>query len=308
MSAFVIALIAGFLVLVLSQFIFSVLAGNPGKEKINTLAEEMGQYNDPQMGSDTPIIFEGELTPTAQVMQKILEGFGFDMAKYRHEKGMLYYQAGYQSASAPVYFVYFKWVAQPVIGLLAIYLILQENATLDIQIAGFIFALLAVKGADLILENNKKKRQKRLQNSFPDAIDLLLVCVETGLALDGALARVCRELGHAHPEITSELNRLRMELSLLNDRQKAMQNLAIRTDLAPFKTLVGALIQTERMGSSLTDTLRILSDDYRMRRLMDAENRAGKLPALMTIPLIFFFLPAFFVIIVGPIVIQVKAM
>lgn len=307
MSALVMALIAGFVVVVVSQLVFTIIAGNPRKQKIDVLAEEMGQYVETDNSAEVRL-YDGDLSPTAQGFQQLLESFGMDVNKYRQEKSMFYYQAGYTSPNAPLYFLMFKIIGQPLLGLMGIYLFMQEGATLDIQMAGGIFLLLAVKGADLVVNNSKQKRQKKLQNSFPDAIDLLLVCVETGLALDGALARVCRELGNAHPEITSELNRLRMELSLLSDRQQAMLNLAIRTDLAPFKTLVGALVQTERMGSSLTDTLRVLSDDYRMRRLMDAEARAGKLPALMTVPLIFFFLPAFFMVIVGPIIIQVKSM
>ena len=133
-----------------------------------------------------------------------------------------------------------------------------------------------------------------------------MVCVESGLALDAALARVCKELDKAYPHITKELNQTRVELSLLNDRPKALMNLAERTNLIPFRSLVAALIQTEKFGTSLTDTLRVLSEDYRLTRLMNAEQKAGRLPALITIPLILLLMPAFVIVILAPPFIKVS--
>lgn len=307
MGPIVLSLGVAFIVVILSQLIFTSLQANPQKEKIQSLVKESGyvdQYGEDYEGGG---MLEGDLTPMAEKIQALFEGFGFNVSKYRKEKALVYYQAGFTSSSTPMYFLFAKWVGQPLAGLFAINMLLNADG-MQTKLIAVILLVLAVKGVDLFITNQKQKRQKKLQNSFPDALDLLLVCVETGLALDGALGRVCSELAHAHPEIAYEFNRLRIELSLLNDRQQAIQNLARRTDLAPFKTLVGALIQTEKMGSSLTDTLRVLAEDYRMRRLMDAENRAGKLPALMTIPLIFCFLPALFLIIIGPVIIKVKSL
>ena len=153
-------------------------------------------------------------------------------------------------------------------------------------------------------KNAKEKRHKILTQSFPDALDLLLICVESGLALDAALARVCRELKYVHPMITEELNRARIELTLLNDRSKALQNLADRTDLMAFKSLVAALLQSEKFGTSLVETLRVLSDDYRQTRMMMAEEKAAKLDAKITMVTIPFMLIALFVMILSPAIIQ----
>ena len=153
------------------------------------------------------------------------------------------------------------------------------------------------------MKNKIDHRRKTLKRAIPDTLDLLLICVESGLALDAALNRVCNELGRAHPEMTAELNRTRLELALLNDRVRALTNLGDRTNLPAFRSLVSSLIQSERFGTSLTDTIRVLSEDYRLQRLMDAEVKAARLPVLLTIPLIFLLMPAFMLIVLGPAII-----
>jgi tight adherence protein C len=143
-----------------------------------------------------------------------------------------------------------------------------------------------------------------LTRAFPDTLDLLLICVESGLPLDAALNRVCAELGLAYPEMTQELNRTRLELALLNDRVKALNNLAERTDLIGFRALTSSLIQSERFGTSLSDTLRVLSEEMRLDRIARIEEKAARLPVLLTIPLIFLLMPAFLLIVLGPAIIS----
>jgi tight adherence protein C len=162
-------------------------------------------------------------------------------------------------------------------------------------------------GAHLYITNATQKRKKTLLRSFPDGLDLMVVCVESGLALDAAINRVCAELAYAHPQLAKELNRTRLELALLNNRSQALANLAERTDLVAFRSLAAALIQTERFGTNLTDTLRVLSDDYRQTRLMQAEEKAGRLPAMMAVPLITLLLPALVLIILGPPFVELRA-
>ncbi len=256
------------------------------------------------------LTLDPNFSPLAETLYALLRGFGINVEKYRREHSLEYYRAGFLSTNHPIYFLAYRFFLGPPMALLGLYILFyaQANDTTDSLlnfILGGLFTIGGLFGATLLLANNRKKREKKLVNQFPDSLDLLLVCVETGLALDGALARVTRELGRTAPEITEELNRTRLELSLLNDRQQALLNLASRTNLAPFKTLVGALLQSERMGTSLTDTLRVLSEDYRMRRLMDAETRAGRLPAIITIPLVCFMLPSLFLIILGPAIISI---
>jgi tight adherence protein C len=252
---------------------------------------------------------EPKYSPLAITLRAFLESFGINVERHRRDKGMEYYRAGFNSPNHPIYFLAFQWFAGPFLLLLAAYLILfkETNGTAEMAmhaLVGLMLGLAGLMGPSILLKNSRQKREKLLTNTFPDMLDLLLVCVETGLALDGALSRVTRELGKTAPEATEELNRTRLELSLLNDRKQALLNLAQRTNLAPYKTLVGAMLQTEQMGTSLTDTLRVLSEDYRMRRLMDAETRAGRLPVLITLPLVCFMLPALFIVIITPAIIK----
>jgi tight adherence protein C len=168
----------------------------------------------------------------------------------------------------------------------------------------FFITVIALFGPKLYLQNMIDKRKKILQRAFPDTLDLLLICVESGLALDAALTRVCNELGRAYPEMTAELNRTRLELALINDRVRALMNLGERTDMVAFRSLISALIQSERFGTSLTDTLRVLSDEFRLERLSIAEAKAARLPVMMTVPLIFLLMPAFFLIVLGPAIVK----
>lgn len=246
----------------------------------------------------------------AQSIESLLKAVGVDIKKYHDSLQLKLQQSGIHSPNAVPYYVGAKKFG-PVICILIGALLMLGKSTGLMKIfsvgVGLAVVLLGFYGADVFLKNRKDKRQVVLQRSFPDALDLILVCVESGLALDAALARVCRELGGAHPEITKELNKTRMELTLLNDREQALQNLAMRTDMLCFRALVSALLQSEKFGTSLAETLRVLSEDYRNTRLMIAENKAGKLPALMTIPMMMLLMPALLLVLMGPAVIQLLA-
>ncbi len=244
----------------------------------------------------------------AVALEPILRIVGANPERFRKENQLRFYRAGMTSPDVPVLYLAAKIIGLPVAILIAVSLITSDASgsmkALN-YFGAFMIAILGIFGPNLYVTNSLQKRQKRLQRSFPDALDLLLVCVESGLALDGALARVCKELHNAHPEVSEELNRTRLELTLLNDRERALMNLAERTDLVPFRSLVASLLQTEKFGTSLTDTLRVLSEDYRTHRLLAAEEKAGRLPVLMTLPLITLMMPAFFLIVLGPAIINV---
>lgn len=239
----------------------------------------------------------------ATLMERTLSSLRVDPAKEEQAIAMRFAQAGIRNPNAAIYYVFMKKLGLPIAMVIAILLMLGESKGF-LQVAIIIIALVVIfmgyKGADLYLKNRKDKRQFILQRSFPDGLDLILVCVEAGLALDAALSRVCREMEFAHPELTYELNKTRMELTMLNDRSKALQNLAERTDLVSFRALCSALLQSEKFGTSLTDTLRVLSDDYRATRMLAAENKANKLPALITVPLMLLMMPSFIMILLGP--------
>lgn len=248
---------------------------------------------------------DGKPSARAEGMKSLLRTLGVDVDEASRKLDRRFAQAGMPSADGPIYYLF----AQRVVSIAVCFLVLMyvsNNSGGDKLVTysvGILCAAVALFGPYLYLQNKIDHRRKRLQRAFPDTLDLLLICVESGLALDAALTRVCNELGRAYPEITEELNRTRLELALINDRVRALMNLGDRTNMVAFRSLVAALIQSERFGTSLTDTLRVLSEDFRLQRLSEAEAKAARLPVLLTIPLIFLLMPAFVLIILGPAII-----
>ncbi|MBM3617569.1 MAG: type II secretion system F family protein [Alphaproteobacteria bacterium] len=310
MSSLIIAAIITMVVFIGLVFVITRVGGNGNvRSRLDTLATTQGTYTGSEYGNPETSFLDSdeEKSGLAAMGESLLSLVGINAREREKELQLPFIRAGIYSPNAVGYYYIFRVIALPISLLLAYVLFTSpaEGAMQKLQILfAFILPILAWYGPNIYLTNAKQKRQKVLTRSFPDTLDLILVCVESGLALDAALARVCRELGRAHPEITKELNKTRMELTLLSDRAVALQNLSERTDLVAFRALVAALLQTERFGTSLTETLRVLSDDYRHQRLMAAENKAGRLPAMMTIPMILLMMPAFILIIMGPAIIQ----
>jgi tight adherence protein C len=156
------------------------------------------------------------------------------------------------------------------------------------------------KAPDLYLGNLISKRTDMIRKGLPDALDLLVICAEAGLTVDAAFSRVAKELGRAYPELGDEFTLTSIELGFLTDRRTAFENLATRVNLDGVKGVVTTMIQTEKYGTPLASALRVLSAEFRNERMMRAEEKAARLPAIMTIPLILFILPVLFVVILGP--------
>ena len=156
------------------------------------------------------------------------------------------------------------------------------------------------KAPDLWLGNKVKKRSHAVRKGLPDALDLLVICAEAGLTVDAAFGRVAKELGKAYPELGDEFGLTAIELGFLNERRHAFENLATRVDLDAVRGVVTTMIQTEKYGTPLASALRVLSAEFRNERMMRAEEKAARLPAIMTVPLILFILPTLFVVILGP--------
>lgn len=160
--------------------------------------------------------------------------------------------------------------------------------------------ILGYKGADIYLNNLISKRTDLVRKGLPDAIDLLVICAEAGLTVDAAFNRVSKELGDAYPELADEFSLTSIELGFLTERRQAFENLAYRVALDHVKGVVTTMIQTEKYGTPLASALRVLSAEFRNDRMMRAEEKAARLPAIMTIPLILFILPTLFIVILGP--------
>ncbi|MEO7177946.1 MAG: type II secretion system F family protein [Allosphingosinicella sp.] len=163
------------------------------------------------------------------------------------------------------------------------------------------FALIgSYKAPDLWLKNKINKRSSAVRKGLPDALDLLVICAEAGLTVDAAFNRVARELGKAYPELGDEFALTSIELGFLTDRRSAFENLAHRIDLDAVRGVVTTMIQTEKYGTPLASALRVLAAEFRNERMMRAEEKAARLPAIMTVPLILFILPVLFIVILGP--------
>ena len=160
--------------------------------------------------------------------------------------------------------------------------------------------IMSYKAPDIFLKNKINKRSSAIRKGLPDALDLLVICAEAGLTVDAAFGRVARELGRAYPELGDEFSLTAIELGFLSDRRQAFDNLAMRIDLEAVRGVVTTMIQTEKYGTPLASALRVLSAEFRNERMMRAEEKAARLPAIMTIPLILFILPVLFIVILGP--------
>ena len=160
---------------------------------------------------------------------------------------------------------------------------------------------------NLFLKNKITQRQLSIRRAFPDALDLLLICVESGMSIEAAFRKVSRRSASQSIPLAEELTLTTAELSYLQDRRQAYENLAKRTDLEGVKSVCMALQQAERYGTPLAQTLRVMAQENRDMRMSEAEKKAAGLPPKLTVPMILFFLPVLFVVILGPAAIQVMA-
>jgi len=166
-------------------------------------------------------------------------------------------------------------------------------------------ALMGFKLPQIMVANACTKRHLKIQRGLPDGLDLMMICCEAGLSLAAALDRVSRELGKTYPELAEELALTSIELGFLPDRKKALANLAERVDMPEMRGITGVLIQTEKYGTPVTQALRTLASEFRTQRMLRAEQKAAKLPAIMTVPMIVFILPTLFVVVLAPSLLKV---
>ena len=214
-------------------------------------------------------------------------------------------QAGLRTKELAFFLIFARFVLPVVLGIGAVVLVYVINFFPDWSgvkkyglVAGTL--VLSYKSPDLWLSNKVKKRSHAVRKGLPDALDLLVICAEAGLTVDAAFNRVAKELGKAYPELGDEFGLTAIELGFLNERRMAFENFAARVDLEAVRGVVTTMIQTEKYGTPLASALRVLSAEFRNDRMMRAEEKAARLPAIMTIPLILFILPTLFVVILGP--------
>src|SRR3954468_10994654 len=217
--------------------------------------------------------------------------------------------AGYRGQQAEVAFLFFRLVMPIGLVLIALfYLFVLKAVAQPVMIRiGMVIAaaFLGVKAPEIFLSNTIKKRQLKVRRSWPDALDLLLICVESGMSIEQAFRRVSTEVGTQCVPLADELALTTAELSYLSERRMAYENLGIRTGLEAVKSVTTALIQAERYGTPLAQALRTLAQESRDIRMNEAEKKAAALPPKLTVPMILFFLPVLFVVILMPALIRV---
>ena len=221
-------------------------------------------------------------------------------------------QAGYRGPQAEIAFLFFRLVTPAVFFTVTVIYVfgvgdLNLPGTLRVG-AAFFSAYLGIKMPEIVLRNTINKRQISIRRAFPDALDLLLICVEAGMSIEHALRKVADEIGRQSVPLAAEFTLTMAELSYLPDRRVAYENLALRTDLDAVRQIVTVLIQAERYVTPLGTALRVVSQESRDKRLMEAEKKAAGLPPKLTVPMIVFFLPVLFAVILSPAIIQISAM
>src|SRR5215470_6746430 len=244
-------------------------------------------------------------------MKTVVDRFNLTKWLGQEEARTKLVQAGYRGQAPYVAYLFFRMVT-PSAAFVAAVVYLFGVVNLEqppmLKLAMCIgAAYLGMHLPYILLKNKIQRRQLSLRRAFPDALDLLLICVESGMSVEAAFRRVSTEIGTQSIPLAEEFTLTTAELSYLQDRRTAYENLAKRTDLEGVKAVCVALQQSERYGTPLGQTLRVMAQENRDMRMSEAEKKAAALPPKLTVPMILFFLPVLFIVILGPAAIKVMA-
>jgi len=244
-----------------------------------------------------------------QYMQTVVEKFNLSNLLGEETMRSLLVQAGYRGEGPYVVFLFFRMVAPlAMLSITAFYVfvLLKLDYPWTVNVGICIAATyLGIYLPNLFVRNRITRRQLSINRAFPDALDLMLICVESGMSLETTFQRVSQEIGTQSIELAEELTLATAELSYLSDRRQTFENLAKRVPLDGIKSLCMALQQSEKFGTPVAQTLRVIAQENRDQRMTAAEKKAAALPPQLTVPMILFFLPVLFVVILGPAVIKV---
>jgi tight adherence protein C len=253
------------------------------------------------------------LRPSAkQSIQAIVDRFNLKKWVGQEQARHKLVQAGYRGQAPYITYLFFRMVTPAAAALFAavyLFVLVDLHQSVIVKIGICIAAAYIGMHAPLIfLKNRIARRQLSIKRAFPDTLDLLLICVESGMSIEAAFKKVSDEVGSQSVALAEELMLTNAELSYLPDRRQAYENLAMRTDLAGVKSVCMALQQAERYGTPLANMLRVMAQESRDMRMAEAEKKAAGLPPKLTVPMIVFFLPVLFIVILGPAAIKVMAL
>jgi tight adherence protein C len=238
----------------------------------------------------------------------------FNLEKLTQSPGMKekLVRAGFRGQAPVIAFMFFRFVMPPVLFLGALVYLFGISALAwsfnTKLLAAVAAAALGYYSPDLYVSNCTQKRRESIMRAFPDALDLMLICVESGMSIESAFNKVAQEVGTQSADLAEELALTTAELSYLPDRKQAFQNLAERCGHSGVKAVAAALIQSEKYGTPMGQALRVAALENREMRMSEAERKAAALPSKLTVPMMAFFMPALFIVILGPVAIQVMGM
>lgn len=242
-------------------------------------------------------------------MSKVVQRFDLQKAFADENTIDTLARAGFRGQGPLTTFLFFRFVtpfALFALGLFYMQLtVFKANPLWQNALYALFVGLLGAYLPNIWLKNRVIKRQHSIRRAWPDALDLMLLCVEAGMSVEHAFKRVSKEIGMQSPELAEELTLTTAELSFLEDRTRAYDNLGRRTGLDNVKAVMTSLIQADRHGTSVGSSLRVMAEEGREQRMMDAEKKAAALPPKLTVPLIVFFLPVLFIVIISPAIIRV---
>jgi tight adherence protein C len=273
---------------------------------LNTQTQGVQQGNEAISPNDTK-----NISKYTKQLREILHRFKLDSLTSSEELKAKLILAGWRRPNALVIFVTVKFCLPGLlIALSGFFLLVDQKYSLTIGMKLLILFGSGVVGfylPDLLVKNQSQKRQTSMRQSFSDALDLLLICVQSGLSVEAAFTKVAEEMSKNSPILAEEFALTSAELAFLSDREKAYGNLAERTGLAIAKSLATTLNQADKYGTPVGRALKVLSEETKGERMAAAEEKGASLPAKLTVPMIVFFLPALFLVIIGPAILRMTS-
>jgi tight adherence protein C len=277
-------------------------------EREKMRAEEMARLRGGAASADQPTRTIRQAAGR-DYMKNVVERFSLEKAFADENTADALARAGYRGPAAMTTYLFARFVTPFVLFLVAFaylyFTIMREQPLYMSALYALFLGLVGAYLPILFLRNQTQKRQQSIRRAWPDALDLMLLCVESGMSIEHAFKRVSKEIGLQSVPLAEELTLTTAELSFLEDRTRAYDNLGRRTGLDNVKSVMQALIQAERYGTSVGTSLRVMAEEGRETRMMEAEKKAAALPPKLTVPLIVFFLPVLFIVIISPAIIKV---
>lgn len=304
------AFLAGFASVLVTVLPF--MRGNPRAARLRSVAERRQELSKQQREELAHQRARQKPQASTNLMKAVVDRLRLQNLLASPELHHKLAMAGWRRQSAVVAFVFARLALATGFGLFTLLVVsLGENIHLSTAAELAATAIAGLVGfylPNVLVTNAGQKRQAEMTSSFPDMLDLMVICVEAGLSIEAAFTRVTEEIADSSPVLAEEIGLTSAELTFLGDRSKAYANLAVRTGLPAAKSLTTALIQSERYGTPVSVALKVLAQENRNDRMAKAEQKAGALPAQLTVPMIIFFLPVLFLVIIGPAIIQMMKM